>query len=92
MKVVTDENVDATIVEALQFQKVDVLHIGATYPGIGDEEVLAIANNRKALLLTEDKDFGELVYRLKMAHYGIVLVRLSGLENARKSQIVLNVI
>jgi len=34
-------------------------------PGILDEEVLAIARQEGRLLLTEDKDFGELVIRMR---------------------------
>jgi predicted nuclease of predicted toxin-antitoxin system len=36
---------------------------------------LQIANTHHAFLLTEDKDFGELVFRLKLPHTGILLVR-----------------
>lgn len=32
-------------------------------PGLSDEAVLALANREAALLLTADKDFGELVFR-----------------------------
>lgn len=44
------------------------------------------------MLLTADKDFGELVFRLKRLHTGIVLLRLMGLESAAQAYIVLNVI
>ncbi|MCW3107833.1 MAG: hypothetical protein JWQ09_2339, partial [Segetibacter sp.] len=29
-------------------------------------------------LITQDKDFGELMYRLRKAHYGVVHIRLAG--------------
>lgn len=38
--------------------------------------VLAIAVHRDALLITEDKDFGELVFRLRLPHKGILLLRI----------------
>ncbi len=61
-------------------------------PGINDEEVLNLANEMEAILLTEDKDFGELTYRLEKPNQGIILIRLSGIqieEKIEKIRIVL---
>ena len=41
---------------------------------IKDTEVLKVARDKQCLLITEDKDFGELTYRLKLEHRGIELV------------------
>ncbi len=41
-----------------------------------DDEVLLDAYNEGRILLTEDKDFGELVYRLNKPSRGIVLIRI----------------
>ncbi len=46
------------------------------------------ANARSALLVTADKDFGELVYRLGRVHAGVVLIRLAGLSPAAKAEAV----
>ena len=46
------------------------------------------ANARGALLLTADRDFGELVFRQKLVHSGVVLVRLAGITNTAKVEIV----
>lgn len=48
-------------------------------PGITDEEILKMAVDMEAILLTEDKDFGELTFRLRKKNKGIVLTRMSGL-------------
>ena len=39
-----------------------------------------IACEKQALLLTEDKDFGELVFRLQLPHHGILLIRIEKAE------------
>ncbi len=39
-----------------------------------------VANRLKAILITEDKDFGELTYRLQRPNQGIVLIRMGGLS------------
>jgi hypothetical protein len=45
-------------------------------PGIADEEVLALANREGAILITADKDFGELVFRLRYSTSGSYEVQL----------------
>ena len=60
--------------------------------GISDDEVLKQANKQGVVLLTGDKDFGELVYRDNRYNCGIVLIRLAGLSNLEKAEIVTSVI
>ena len=57
-------------------------------PGVDDAEVLARANADQAVLLTADKDFGEMVFRQRLVHAGVILSRLAGLEADRKATIV----
>lgn len=57
-------------------------------PGIKDDEVLKQANMEKAILLTADKDFGELVFRQGRISQGVILVRLKGLSPKLKGEIV----
>ncbi len=88
MKIVADESVDFTIIEMLRERKVEVVAIVEDSPSISDDEVLEIAVAHKTLLITEDKDFGELVIRLQKAHQGVLLLRLSGLEIEHKLALV----
>src|SRR5262245_61172078 len=68
MMLLADESVDRMIVERLRADGHDTLYVAEMSPGITDDEILREASSRNALLLTEDKDFGELVYRLGRAH------------------------
>jgi predicted nuclease of predicted toxin-antitoxin system len=61
-------------------------------PGVSDEAVLDRANREVALLLTADKDFGELVFRQRRVTPGVVLIRLAGLSPTRKADIVTSAI
>ena len=79
MSVVADESVDSGIISELRQQGLKVLSVADDCPGISDIKVLEIAFNSNSLLITEDKDFGELAFRLKFEHKGIVLIRLSDL-------------
>jgi len=69
-----------------------VVYILETNQGIDDEFILAKANADKRILLTQDKDFGELIFRLKNAHHGVILIRLEGYKPSEKAEIVLNAI
>jgi predicted nuclease of predicted toxin-antitoxin system len=51
-------------------------------------DVLQIANELKAVLLTADKDFGELVFRQHRVAHGVVLIRLAGLAINTKANLV----
>lgn len=57
-----------------------------------DEDVLDLANGAEALLLTQDKDFGELVFRQNRVTSGILLIRLEGLAPTEKAGLVVRAI
>jgi predicted nuclease of predicted toxin-antitoxin system len=88
MNFLADESVDHPIVERLRDDGHDVLAVAEMAPGMPDETVLAQANQRGALLLTGDKDFGELVFRQHRVTAGVVLVRLAGVSAGAKAEIV----
>ena len=88
MNLLADEGVERQIVERLRPDGHDVLYIAEMQPGIPDEVVLSQANERAALLITADTDFGELVFRQRLVHAGVVLVRLAGLSSNTKAGLV----
>jgi predicted nuclease of predicted toxin-antitoxin system len=88
MRFVADEGLDAPIVSALRSEGHEVFYIKEEHPGLSDDEVLKVANERGDILITSDKDFGELVYRLKQIHSGIILIRLSGIKPNEKAVII----
>jgi predicted nuclease of predicted toxin-antitoxin system len=92
VKWIADESVDKPIVEALRSLGHEVYYILEKNKGIPDKEVLRIANEKSGSLITGDKDFGEIVFRQKKHHPGVVLFRLSGLSNEQKIQMILSAI
>lgn len=88
MNIVADEGVDRPIVEHLRDDGHVVAYIAEESPSITDDQVLTLANTQAAVLLTIDKDFGELVFRLNRVDHGVVLVRLEGLPATTKATIV----
>lgn len=89
MRVVADESVDYGIITYLKKNGFEILAIEDLHKGSTDEEVLNFSLIENSLLLTEDKDFGELVFRLKKAHIGIVLIRLHGVDLEIKNKIII---
>lgn len=75
MKLVADESIEGPSVYALRKAGHEVLFIAEFSPGIEDSTVLEIASREDALLLTADKDFGELVFRNGQTHSGVLLIR-----------------
>jgi len=71
-----DECLDRKIVDALITLGADVTSASALAPGAIDEAVLELSLQGDRVLITEDKDFGALVFRDRRASAGIVLVRL----------------
>ena len=88
MKVVADESVDGPIVARLREDGHEVDYIAEMEPGMSDDRVLGHANLRQALLLTTDKDFGELVFRQGSLSAGVLLLRFPGVSPSQKAEIV----
>jgi predicted nuclease of predicted toxin-antitoxin system len=83
-----DESVDQPIVTLLRKEGHTVIAVVEMEPGISDETVLDMANQEGCILLTADKDFGELIFRDRRYSFGIILIRLSGLAAKAKAEIV----
>jgi predicted nuclease of predicted toxin-antitoxin system len=83
VRVVADESVDKQIVDRLRSHGYDVRFVAELDPGIDDVQQSRELN---AVLLTADKDFGELVFRQRRLHSGVVLIRLAGLEAENQSR------
>jgi hypothetical protein len=58
---IADENIDSIIVEVLRANDHEVRYIAELDRGADDEQILQAANNSGELLITADKDFGEIV-------------------------------
>jgi predicted nuclease of predicted toxin-antitoxin system len=84
MRFLADECCDAALVSALRHDGHDVLYVVETMRGADDDTILERAFSEHRVLLTEDKDFGELVYRLRRPARGIVLLRFDVQDRAFK--------
>lgn len=77
MRFLANENFPFDAVEALRQIGHGITWIRTESPGISDPEVLSRAQAENRILLTFDKDFGELAFRAKLpATIGIILFRI----------------
>lgn len=89
MKLLANENIPRLAVEALRGAGHDVAWIVERAPSVADEDVLTLAIKEARILLTFDKDFGELAFgRGLPTDCGVVLLRLPPIPTQVAGQIV----
>src|SRR5438045_9513216 len=77
MRFLLDENVDYRLLSFLREHGHDAVFLTESYTyGLTDYHVLRLAEQENRILLTNDKDFGELIVRRHLSHTGILLLRL----------------
>jgi predicted nuclease of predicted toxin-antitoxin system len=92
MKFLIDESVEKPIVDWLRNQKYDVIYIAEKSPAITDEKVIRFANSESRILITNDKDFSELIFRQGKITQGILLIRAANEESSNKIRLVKEVL
>ncbi len=77
MRFLLDESTDARLGPWLRSLGHDVSAIAADHPAVlKDHEVLAIARREGRTLITDDRDFGELIFARNLPHAGVIYLRL----------------
>jgi predicted nuclease of predicted toxin-antitoxin system len=79
-------------VRALRAEGFDVLAVSEIMTRSNDRELIQRANDEKRILLTEDKDFGWLVFISHAESAGVILIRFPGNARQTMSQAVVQVI
>ena len=92
MKFLADENIEKSLVEWLRSQGSDVYYVPEESPSIKDNKIIKIARKESRVLITNDKDFGELVFRQKKLTHGIVLIRATDESSENKLELLKNVL
>lgn len=90
MNFLADESVDRQIVERLRQDGHQVRYVAEMEPGVSDEIVLDLANRERSLLITADKDFGELIFLQQRMMSGVILIRLTGLSPMNKAEVIVS--
>lgn len=88
MKFLIDECVGRFVFNWLKSKGVDVVFVKDEFEGFSDDFVLAKAISEKRILITCDKDFGDMVFRDKKKHIGIILLRLIDESSVNKVRVL----
>ena len=93
MRWIVNENVSGTVIRTLRERGHDVLAVKQSLRGSGDAEILARAQAEERVVVTHDKDFGELAFRCGLpASSGVILFRLAGADPESDNQRVLQIL
>ena len=85
MRWLADECVAASLVAFLRSLGHDVLYVAESVSGLRDTDVIELASIEQRILLTEDKDFGDLVFRRDRQVPGVVLMRVGPAKSELKT-------
>ncbi len=92
MRFLADESCDFAVVRALRAAGHDVRAVAEPIPGGDDEDVIELATRDNRLLLTEDKDFGQLVFAHIHTTGGVILIRFPGGVRAALPKAVIDLV
>lgn len=88
MRFLVDESAGTAIATLLKDLAHDVLAVAEAMPQADDSVILACALRESRIVVTNDKDFGELIFRAGRAHAGIVLLRLRDESSANRVRVM----
>jgi predicted nuclease of predicted toxin-antitoxin system len=86
--ILADENIIGAVIARLRADGHDVERIAELAPSIADVDVLGRAVACGRVLLTDDKDFDELVVLESRPHRGVVLLRFAGMRPVERADLV----
>ncbi len=81
MRFLLDENADIRLANYLRDRGHDVTSIVRDAPrALPDTQVIALAHGERRILITNDRDFGELIFRRRLPHSGVIYLRLESVD------------
>ncbi len=88
MKFIVDESTGMAVAEYLRTIGHDVIAVSEVMPRADDQNILFEAAREGRVLITNDKDFGELVFRRGKLHHGVLLLRLKDETSSNRVRVV----
>ena len=73
--IIADENIPLPIIEMLFQNNLETISIFDNYRGISDIDIIELAQNPPKIILTEDKDFGDLIFAYNQKQVSVILLR-----------------
>ena len=92
MRFLADESCDFAVVRALRAAGHDVLAVTEVSPSAEDQVVIDLSVHESRVLLTEDKDFGQLVYASGRPAAGVLFIRFPGRARETLCRVVVDLV
>ena len=92
MRFLADESGDFTVVRALRTAGHEVLAVAEISPRADDTSIIELTIRENRVLITEDKDFGQLVYANKQASGGVLFIRFPARIRRRLPQAIVDLV
>jgi predicted nuclease of predicted toxin-antitoxin system len=92
MRFLADESCDFRVIRALRVAGHDVVAVIEAMPGADDVAVIEMAARERRVFLTEDRDFGQLVYAAAMPTAGVLLLRFPSARRASLPTLVVDIV
>jgi predicted nuclease of predicted toxin-antitoxin system len=90
-KFVVDVGVGRIVENWLVQQDFSVIAIRTLNPEMADNDIVELANKENAIIISMDKDFGELIFKNKIQHTGVLLLRLEDAVAEEKLAVIQNI-
>ena len=92
MRFLVDECTGPKTAQWLRDQGHEVFSVYDEARGATDDEIIKKAYKENWILITNDKDFGEKVYREQHPHHGIIFLRLADNRTANKIEVLMRLL
>ena len=92
LRFLADESCDYTVVRALQSESYDVLSVSEYTTQSIDRDLIEQAYQEQRILITEDKDFGWLVFVSQVESAGVILIRFPGNARSQLAQDIISLV
>lgn len=87
-----DVGVGRAVEDLLRSLGYDIKAVRDINPSAKDCDILAIAVSESRMVITMDKDFGELVHKLSKQHTGVLILRMEDARGAEKAEVVKDIL
>lgn len=88
MRFLVDECTGSKVAEWLLSENHEVFSVFDESRGMTDDEVLSKVFDENWILITNDKDFGEMIFRERRGHHGVIFMRLDDERAANKIEVL----
>jgi len=88
MRFLVDECTGPRVAEWLREQGHEVVSVFDDKRGLDDDRVLKTSLAEDRILVTNDKDFGEMIFRDRREHCGVIFLRLSDERATKKIEVL----